>query len=339
MHRFEVLSLLNKYTASLYALIFIFSFFSFSKIIKLSIKLSQINLFLLALIIFSTINGIINNSLINVFSDFVIILLQIFSFNIAIKFLYSEDNLFFFTKLNILISIFIGFVVYLLGVDFDLVSPAYGFFIISILFFIVSKYRNLIYYWASFISFNLFWSFGKINLLVSIFFMYFSMYKKSRNNNRYAFSFSKALFFYLIILFITLYMYFYHDFVRDIDLGFIKKLFLFVDNLNISYGFDVVLSDPSILYKVFDLSTAGRLYEIFLFIKIGLLDYFTLIFGGGLGESLDLSEKNDLTNLSYSFKETASMQTGIAFLLTRFGFFGLIFFFIYIFIFYKKKSI
>ena len=123
----------------------------------------------------------------------------------------------------------------------------------------------------------------------------------------------------LAVLIITTFTVFNN--LSTFDLRAFDKLNLLLNQIEISVLFSGPLTADSI-YDGLDMSTAGRVVELLLIWEKFTSSIPSFLFGGGFGSALDLSIKNNFSDLTYTFQETQSVQTLLAFVPSRFGFLG-----------------
>lgn len=319
-HRFEALSKSNLALAVVYLANFFLIPLFFAKL-KAPPKGSVLFISIIALII--VISLTINNPIF-VLKDTTLIIMQAVFFFIGWSFSYIFDCKPYVKILirdGIIFSAFLG--TYVFFVDYDLVSPMFG--VLALASFARVKYGREFnfYFLICFLMLNFVWSFGKQTLIISfisviIIIMSSSDLKKQRRFiDKFLYRFSMLAVFMIATLTVL-------NFLDTSNLRSFTKLNLLLDQIKISVLFSGPLTADSI-YDGLDMSTAGRVIELLLIWEKLISSVPSFLFGGGFGSALDLALKNQFSNLTYTFQETQSVQTLLAFVPSRFGFIGVFF--------------
>lgn len=319
-HRFQALSKSNLALAVVYLVTFSILPILFTKL-KAPPKDSNLAISFIAFII---VISLTINKPIFVLKDATLIVLQLIFFLIGWTFSHVFDSKFYVKLLirdGIIFGTFLG--IYTFSVDYDLVSPMFGIFATAAYARVKYGREFNFYFFISFLLLNIFWAFGKQTLILSaiavtIVIMSSSDLKKYQNLK------NKFLYRFLILALLIFTVIVSFDYLNTADIKSFAKLNLLLDQIKIGILFSGPLT-ADLIYDGLDISTAGRVYELLLIYDKITSSIPSFLFGGGLGLGLDLSLKNDYSNLSFTFQETQSVQTLLAFVPSRFGFLGVFF--------------
>lgn len=319
-HRFQALSKSNLALAFVYLVTFSLVPLFFAKL-KAPPKSSIFVISFISLVI--VISLTINNPIF-VLKDTTLIIMQVVFFFIGWSFSYIFDCKSYIKTLirdGIIFGALLGS--YAFFVDYDLVSPMFG--VLALAAFASVKYGREFnfYFLICLLMLNITWSFGKQTLIISfisiIIIMMSSSDLKKQQKFFYKFLYRFSMLAVSIVAILTLL-----NFLDTSNLRSFSKLNLLIDQIKLS----VLLSGPltaDSIYEGLDMSTAGRLIELLLIWEKLTSSVPSFLFGGGFGSALDLTLKNQYTTLTYSFQETQSVQTLLAFVTSRFGFIGVFF--------------
>ncbi len=322
-HRFKALSYTNKTLALLYIVTFFVILFSHKKIGKHILSFFFL-LYFLALYSFL----IFNNNIISIVIDVVLLSLQAiflyfgYYFSEIIRNKYVQRKI---IKDNIIIAILLGIIYLSIFQDVEIVNPSFGLFILaSIYLYDLQSLIALLYFFLAFLIFNIVFSFGKQNFIVTfltlLVYKFFLPMRNYKNIHLYVLNFFKYSFIFLFIFAAMLLIFKYGD-----NINAVRKLKIFINNFKYDLfiqNIEFIYNNPYIVYEFFDLSTAGRLSEFFIALNT-LIEKNSLLIGNGLGIELDFSERDKYT-FFYEFEKTRSVQTLFTFLISRFGIIGYI---------------
>lgn len=331
-HRFEALSKSNVALGIVYVVTFFLLPIFFTKL-KAAPKGSSLVISFIILIIVVSLT--INNPIF-VLKDTGLIIMQVIFFFTGWFFFYIFDSKLYVKKL-ISDGIIIGFLlgIYATFVDYDLVSPMFGIFALATYARVKFGREFNTYFLVCFLMFNITWSFGKQTILISILSVIVIL-MSSDPEKLHKFS-AKSLYRFSVLVVSTISIFILFTYLNVSDLRSFAKLHLFLDQIKISSFLSGPLTAESIYYGL-DVSTAGRIVELLLIWEKLSSSIPSFLFGSGLGASLDLSLKNHFSDMIFTFQETQSVQTLIAFVPSRFGFLGVFLILIVIFKQFKERN-